>query len=135
MIQHLFVYGTLQPQLAQSGITPPEIVAVVQTMQPVGPGHVRGVLYDLGDYPGAILDPQAESQIHGSVFRLANPASDLAFFDEYEGFDPVFPESSLYVRAVTDIRLADGSMQPCWIYLYNRDITSAKVLSSGRYSR
>jgi gamma-glutamylcyclotransferase (GGCT)/AIG2-like uncharacterized protein YtfP len=65
MSAFLFVYGTLQPDYA-----PPAIAHVVARLNVVGKGSVNGVLYDLGGYPGAFLNPASTQKIHGIVFQL-----------------------------------------------------------------
>jgi len=50
MSDYLFTYGTLK-----HGHAPDEIASAVTKLRPVGKGFVPGVLYDLGDYPGAVL--------------------------------------------------------------------------------
>jgi len=65
MGDYLFSYGTLLP-----GRTPNEIAAAVEKLRPVGDGFVRAVLYDLGDYPGAVLDPSSQQIVAGTVFQL-----------------------------------------------------------------
>jgi gamma-glutamylcyclotransferase (GGCT)/AIG2-like uncharacterized protein YtfP len=66
MSDFLFTYGTLQP-----GDAPDEIASTLARLRPVGKGFVHGVLYDLGDYPGAVLDPSSKRRISGTVFRLS----------------------------------------------------------------
>src|SRR5579871_961031 len=65
MCRYLFAYGTLQP-----GLAPPEIAPLVARLEPLGPGSIPGLLYDLGEYPGAILDPASPRTIWGTVFKL-----------------------------------------------------------------
>ena len=65
MTHHLFVYGTLSPRHA-----PLEIAATVRRLRPVGQASVRGRLYDLGEYPGAVLSEKSRSVIRGEVFEL-----------------------------------------------------------------
>jgi gamma-glutamylcyclotransferase (GGCT)/AIG2-like uncharacterized protein YtfP len=48
------VYGTLRP-----GRAPAAVAAVVATLRPLGAARVRGRLYDLGAYPGAVPDSGA----------------------------------------------------------------------------
>src|SRR4051794_6778720 len=51
MTSLLFVYGTLLP-----GQAPPAMRDLIARMSDLGPATVRGRLYDLGAYPGIILD-------------------------------------------------------------------------------
>ncbi len=115
MSQYLFTYGTLQP-----GRAPQEIAATVAQLRVVGTGRVRGVLYDCGEYPGAVLDADAP-EIVGTVVELPEDAPILRELDEYEEFDPRAPESSLFVREMHGVALDSGDTLTCWIYLYNRE--------------
>ncbi len=128
MSDYLFTYGTLHP-----GLAPSEIASAVQKLRPVGTGYVYGVLYDLGDYPGAVLDPASNQKISGTVFRLSEDEGILRQLDEYEGFDPDSPEQSLFLRTLHSVTLDGGETLPCWIYIYNRKTETARVLVSGAY--
>src|ERR1700722_17924104 len=93
MSEYLFAYGTLQP-----GLAPTKIARVAARLRTVGEGFVRGVLYDLGGYPGAVADPNAKSKILGTVMELPEDEDVLARLDKYEGFDPQSPQTSEYIR-------------------------------------
>jgi len=127
---HLFVYGTLSPRHA-----PPEIASTVRRLRPVGTATVRGRLYDLGEYPGAILNEKSRSVIRGEVFELPADRSALTSLDNYEGFEPAKPASSLFLRRVCPVTMDDGKRLRCWVYIYNGDMKDAQPLRSGRYSR
>ncbi len=128
MIDYLFTYGTLHP-----GHAPDEIAAAVKELRPVGRGFVHGALYDLGDYPGAVLDPSSAQRISGTVFRLPEDAEILRQIDEYEGFDPNAPERSLFLRTRHPVALETGRTLQCWVYVCNRKPEPARVLSHGVY--
>ena len=127
---HLFVYGTLSPRHA-----PPEIAATVGRLRPVGPASVRGRLYDLGEYPGAVLSKNSRTLIHGEVFELPTDAQTLSSLDSYEGFEPAKPSSSLFVRRAMPVVMDDGTRVRCWIYVYNGAVKDAQPVRSGRYAR
>ena len=114
MSDYLFTYGTLHP-----GRAPATIAAAVKRLQPAGEGFVRGALYDLGDYPGAILDPSSHQKIDGTVFQLPEDSNLLRQFDHYEGFNPDAPDTCLFLRTRCPVTLASGSTLECWIYVYN----------------
>lgn len=127
---HLFVYGTLSPRHA-----PPEIAATVRRLRPVGPASVKGRLYDLGEYPGAVLSKTSRSVIHGEVFELPGDAQTLSSLDNYEGFEPAKPSSSLFVRRAWPVIMDDGTRLRCWVYVYNGAMKDAQPLRNGRYAR
>jgi gamma-glutamylcyclotransferase (GGCT)/AIG2-like uncharacterized protein YtfP len=91
------------------------------------------VLYDLGDYPGVVLDPDSPQEIFGTVSRLPQDEGFLRLLDEYEGFDPAAPDSSLFIRALHPVLLSTGHTLPCWIYVYNGTLDSARIVPEGRY--
>jgi gamma-glutamylcyclotransferase (GGCT)/AIG2-like uncharacterized protein YtfP len=130
MSQYLFTYGTLQP-----GMAPNDIAPTVDKLHPVAEGFVRGVLYDLGDFPGAVLNSRSKQRISGKVFRLSDDASVLQQLDEYEEFDPSSPNESLFVRTLHSVELTDGRSLLCWIYVYNRKPESSRIVKSGRFQK
>lgn len=130
MSEWVFTYGTLQPEYA-----PDEMTATLAQLRPEGRGFVRGVLYDLGEYPGAVLDPDSKQKISGTVFQLPRDAHILCKLDDYEEFDPRAPDKSLFIRTIQPVTLASGRILPCWVYEYNREPGSAPILTSGRYPK
>jgi len=130
MSQHLFVYGTLLPDQA-----PAEIAPAIRSLREVCSGHVHGRLYDLGDYPGAILDPSAETPVHGRLFALPDDPAVLSAIDAYEGFDSVDPAGSLFSRTHVRVRLSNGQEIDAWMYVYNKDPRGAPQIADGRYRR
>jgi gamma-glutamylcyclotransferase (GGCT)/AIG2-like uncharacterized protein YtfP len=110
----LFIYGTLHPDRA-----PREIAATVRTLQPLGPATIRGKLYDLGPYPGVVLDHPDPGEVPGHLFAVPNPET-LALLDAYEDYHPANPEASLFLRVQTTATLPTGATTPTWVYIYNR---------------
>ena len=129
MSEYLFTYGTLQP-----GYAPAAIASVAARLRPIGEGHIRGTLYDFGRYPGAILDPASERGVYGTVYELPGDPAILARLDEYEECIPDAPDLSEYLRILHPVELAAGQTLDCWIYIYNRDLRSARIVESGRWS-
>jgi len=129
MSEYLFLYGTLLPSNA-SGESP----RIVRKLKRVGPATVRGRLYDFGDYPGAVLDRSAKTSIKGELFELPHDDSALKALDDYEEFNRTDQKNSLFVRTRTVAELHDGSRLNAWVYVYNRDPGSARLIASGDYS-
>jgi predicted acetylornithine/succinylornithine family transaminase len=128
MSEHLFVCGTLRPALA-----PPGLKEVIGQWRKVGDGFVPGRLYDLGKYPGAVLDSDSQMRIIGEVLQLPDEGATLAALDAYEGFNPDDFSASLFVRRKCDVTLADDSRIECWIYVYNRPVAPSTIIQSGDY--
>jgi gamma-glutamylcyclotransferase (GGCT)/AIG2-like uncharacterized protein YtfP len=129
MADHLFLYGTLRPDLARG-----ELAALVQPLRSLGQATMRGRLYDLGPYPAAVLDDAADSQLVGQVVALPDDPALLARLDAYEGFDPHRPAESLYLRVRREATLGDGRVLDCWVYAYNRHPGAAPQVPSGDYA-
>ncbi len=130
MADKLFIYGTLHPDHA-----PREIYDVVKTLRHLGKGTIRGKLYDLGEYPGAVLEKGTTERVQGAVFELPDDPGTLASLDQYEDFLPGHPENSLFVRSKTTVTLADGSQKRCWVYFYNRPPSAKPHASVSKKNR
>ena len=87
MTDLLFVYGTLMNNI-QSNIAG----YLHQNSDFVGEGSLQGRLYDLGNYPGAIYDMQADSRVYGHMFRIFDPENMLKRLDFYEGISLLQPD-------------------------------------------
>jgi gamma-glutamylcyclotransferase (GGCT)/AIG2-like uncharacterized protein YtfP len=124
----LFAYGTLLP-----GRAPGEIAEAVERLRPLEQGFVRGTLYDLGEYPGAILDSASERTIAGTVLQLPEDADVLRQLDNYEGFDPGAPEESLFLRVLHGVTVASGRTLPCWVYVYNRTPEPHRIVANAKH--
>lgn len=99
-----------------------------------GRGRVSGKLYDLGEYPGAIpLDINSPHEVAGELYELSDPQRAMEKLDEYEGFLPVQPERSLFVRKVAPVVLEDRTRRDAWVYFYNRQVDETRLIPGGDY--
>ena len=130
MSNYLFLYGTLLPHRA-----PSEIAHTVERLRLRGDGAVKGVLYDLGDYPGAILDDSADNYVHGTVLEIPVDEESLHELDAYEDFDPQHEKASLFVRVLHPVKLSTGEILKCWIYVYNADLSAASMIPGESYRK
>jgi len=129
MSKYLFLYGQLlQPEPDK------ELALVVNRFHRIGAASVRGRLYDLGDYPGAVVDPSSNTSVRGELVEVPEDESILAL-DTYEEFDPTNPEHSLFVRKEVRIQLSDGRDVDAWMYVYNRHPGDAPLITGGIYSK
>jgi len=125
---HLFVYGTLRrgARSAWSRFLPP-----VSTF--VGMGRTRGVLFQLGGYPGMTPGSGEEAWVRGEVCLLHNPRSVLPVLDDYEGCGTRDPPPHEYRRQVVDVLLDDGRTVQAWAYIYLLDTADKTRIVSGDY--
>jgi gamma-glutamylcyclotransferase (GGCT)/AIG2-like uncharacterized protein YtfP len=127
--RHLFVYGTLLSTLKGSGV--PSLRGWTTL---VGPGRVRGRLYDTGEYPAAVLFE--EGTIHGELHAIRRGRTELLLdlLDAYEQYFPDQPKVSLFVRRATRVEWNDGETMPAWIYTFNREVNGLRLIESGDYA-
>jgi gamma-glutamylcyclotransferase (GGCT)/AIG2-like uncharacterized protein YtfP len=117
-----------------SGKLSNEAATIVSQLRRVGPARVPGRLYDLGEYPGAVIDQSAKSFIKGELFELPDDDSLLKALDDYEEFDRSDRKNSLFIRARVNAGLIDGRRLSSWMYVYNQDPGGARLIVSGDYS-
>jgi len=128
MTTHLFFYGTLIPQFA-----PPHLRETLAGCKLVGEAWMRGTLYNLGNFPGAVLDDASPDKIFGRVYSAPDDDQLLAALDLYEGYDPASPATSQYLRQRREAVLAGGEKLACWVYHYNGNIAGVPFVPGGRW--
>jgi gamma-glutamylcyclotransferase (GGCT)/AIG2-like uncharacterized protein YtfP len=99
----------LQPEYVRD-----EVAHLVRGLESIGKGTVTGTLYDLGSFPGAVLDPASSRRISGTVFRLPQDDRLLQALDEYEEFRAESPETSQFIRRLCCVQLTGGRVLTCW---------------------
>ena len=126
--EFVFFYGTLLPEFV-----PDTMRSVLDRLRFSGEGSVCGMLYDLGEYPGAVFDATSDKRVYGAVFELPEDSQVLQALGRYEGYDPSARHKSLFVRKLQHVDLATGGAIECWSYEYNGNPEGAPILASGRY--
>ncbi|MBC7851774.1 MAG: gamma-glutamylcyclotransferase [Chitinophagaceae bacterium] len=124
---NLFVYGSLR-----KGFQHPAYQYISTFFKLVGAGKVRGILYDMGEFPAAI-PVHSDNFIVGELYTLNNPDEfgwAIGQIDDYEGINVEFGEIPLYRRDITTV-FVNGQTTPAWIYWYAGDITGSPVIESG----
>jgi gamma-glutamylcyclotransferase (GGCT)/AIG2-like uncharacterized protein YtfP len=117
--RYVFVYGTLRAGGSN------DIARFRPLPEHVGHGAIAGTLYDLGDYPGAVLG--GEGRVHGEVYRIVPEVE--AQLDTLEG---VMPDGSgEYFRRELDVSVGAVSLR-CLVYEINpRHLRHRRVIESG----
>lgn len=123
---YIFVYGTLLDG------TNPYAVFLKENAEFYCEGRFNGELYNIGNYPGAIVTDQPESFVYGSVFKINDEVTVLKELDDYEGFGDAFTEPNEFVRKPVQITTDNGAII-CWTYLYNHPVDAITRIHSGRY--
>jgi gamma-glutamylcyclotransferase (GGCT)/AIG2-like uncharacterized protein YtfP len=122
---YLFVYGTLLNDDNEFAIYLNKYCTFYRK------GKFKGKLYDLGEYPGAVLDNN-DGYVHGSTFKLPYQTEAFKYLDDYEGFGNDQEQPNLFIRKVIIVETDSGQID-CWVYLYNLSTTDFKLIASGDY--
>jgi gamma-glutamylcyclotransferase (GGCT)/AIG2-like uncharacterized protein YtfP len=128
----LFVYGTLRP-----GFDNAFAQSLRQQARYVGEGRFSGLLYDLGNYPGAVYQAGSATAVVGSIYDLGhNQEALLRYLDVYEGVGDEFDPPTEYIRIIIPVTLdSDGQTNTvsCWAYVYNHSVVNKPIIRSGDY--
>jgi len=126
MNNKLFVYGTLLDEDNKYGIYLRDNSTFFSS------GKLEGILYDIGEYPGAALSPGGNDFIYGIILEIDDPSAVLALIDMYEGFGEDQPQPNEFIRVLTAAETDRGRVD-CWIYLYNLSTYGLMPIENGRY--
>ena len=122
----LFVYGSLR-----KGFEHPAFKYIADYFHFVSHGKVKGILYDLGEYPAAVPGND-EHYIVGELYKIKEKDEffyAIAQLDDYEGINPE-EGTSLYRRETATI-FTPGGPTEAWVYWYNKAIDNAPIIESG----
>lgn len=122
----LFVYGTLLDKHNEFG------AYLNDNCTFYADGKMPGKVYDLGEYPGAVLTREENKFVHGKIYHLNNTEKVLELLDDYEGFGPEQEQPNLFVRELACIETSTGKVQ-CWVYIYNLSVEGFELIDSGIY--
>jgi gamma-glutamylcyclotransferase (GGCT)/AIG2-like uncharacterized protein YtfP len=98
-----------------------------------GRGSVRGVLFDLGAYPGLRREDGGKRAVTGELYRLDRPARLLPRLDRYEGCGRHMRRPTEYIREAVPVEPENGAPVRAWVYLYNGPLRGARRIHSGDY--
>jgi gamma-glutamylcyclotransferase (GGCT)/AIG2-like uncharacterized protein YtfP len=128
MNSYLFVYGSLMSTAGhRMG------ARLNGEARRIGAASMQGRLYRVSWYPGAVDSTDPAQRVHGEVWALDDPKRALAWLDDYEGIAPGRGASGEYQRLERLVRLATGTEEVAWVYLYQGDVMRLAVISDGRW--
>ena len=122
----LFVYGTLQRGHLMHDLLRP-------LARYVGKARVNGRLYDVGGYPGLVLEDTA-GPIEGELFHVARPGQAFRILDRYEGCRAPGAGTGEYRRVQCRVITEWGARTGAWVYEYAWPVTGLLLLAAGSYS-
>jgi gamma-glutamylcyclotransferase (GGCT)/AIG2-like uncharacterized protein YtfP len=123
----LFVYGSLR-----RGFQHPAFKYIHDHFEFAGDAKVKGILYDLGDFPAAI-PTKDEKFITGELYSIRNVDEfswTIAQLDDYEGTEPESGDKAMYRRELATIYI-NSKPTMAWIYWFNDDVAGKPVIHSG----
>ena len=130
MSDYLFVYGTLRQNanhpMHQQLATHARFVAMAR---------LQACLYQVSYYPGAVPSNNVANQVLGELYQLLQPEQLLPLLDNYEECGEGFAQPQEYRRELQQVTLEDGASVSAWVYIYNRDTSGLKLITSGDFLR
>jgi len=129
-MNNIFVYGTLRKDRIKTVV--PEIAPYIKI---VGRGHVKGKLFDTGEYPAAVKN--SNGKVYGEIIQIepSKLIEVLEMLDEYEDFIKNNPSESLFLRDVVNVDNIKGNTTKAWIYWYNKDTKNLAEIKDGIYRK
>ena len=124
---HLFVYGSLMCQFENPATALLQVHAVC-----LGRATMRGFLYEIDWYPGAVYESSTPAYVHGELWQINDEAALWPILDDYETVDSDQPGKESYDRRQVEV-LHRNEPFLAWVYLYNLPTAGLKRIESGRF--
>lgn len=128
MSQFLFVYGTLRQNAKH-----PMHQQLAMYANFVGIARLQACLCQVSSYPGAVPSSDAADQVVGELYQLLQPEQLLPLLDIYEECGEGFAQPQEYHRELQQVTLDNGESVSAWVYIYNRDTSGLKLITSGDF--
>ena len=93
------------------------------TLRRVAAARIRGRLYDLGDYPGAVFAAAAPGFVQGDVVETGSDSPPLEWFDAYEGGE--------FRRERHEVETGGGATLACWAYALVQAAPTSREIATG----
>jgi gamma-glutamylcyclotransferase (GGCT)/AIG2-like uncharacterized protein YtfP len=106
MSDKVFVYGTLRRGFDNYNLIEKDVKSVTAA-------KMRGILYDLGDYPAMIA---GEGVVVGEILEFTDPVRAFHVMDLLEEFDSPGHRDNEYERVMQEAETEDGSIVLCHVY-------------------
>ncbi|MEO5997375.1 MAG: gamma-glutamylcyclotransferase family protein [Chitinophagaceae bacterium] len=124
---YLFAYGTLR-----KGFSSPIYKSIVEEIEWMGFSRVKGKLFDIGEYPGAIRS-ESENYIVGEIIKIKTSVKVLEILDDYECCYTSTEKRSEYERKKEWFVLKNGIRVEAWIYWYNLPVNNKQQIPGNDY--
>ena len=123
--QYIFVYGTLKRSVANPVglMMRPHVAYVAEAI-------IAGRLYDLGPFPGLVLE-NSGTAVYGELYEILHPNALLSLLDAYEGCGADDPKPHDFARLEATVRDTDGIDYRSWVYVYQNQVDPSWHVPSG----
>lgn len=125
---YLFVYGLLMQKAGSQMNT-----FLSDRAELIARARVMGKLYQVAHYPGMVISPNPNDEVHGELYYMEDPDSVLPQLDEFEEYFPDDIEGSVYIRVKKPVKTDSGAKHTAWMYLYNQPVENLKEIPSGNF--
>lgn len=127
MTDQLFVYGSLL-----SAFSNQESIRLKEENINLGAAYIKGSLFEIDGYPGAIPDPVSGNKIIGELYRINEAEKTFKWLDQYEEADPYYGPNREYQRIVVPVYYKDRIVRG-WMYQYLKSTRGLRKIPSGNY--
>jgi len=132
MLNQVFFYGTIM-----RGYSRYEYPGIKNNRIHVKRGRVKGILYDIGDYPAMVKADRdnEENYVYGEIHEFSEAEKVIKIIDRIEKFNPNDCNHSLFVREKVAVFLESGITVEAWTYFYNKPLGGATRIESGSWRK
>ena len=120
----IFIYGTLRKGL--------RLHHHMQGADYLERARLKGRLYDVGTYPGLVVDPNSD-WVWGELFQLSEEL--IKHLDSIEEYDPNNPSQCEYIRKRVSVLNSHDQMINALTYVYNFEPKGLTLIRSGDYKK
>jgi gamma-glutamylcyclotransferase (GGCT)/AIG2-like uncharacterized protein YtfP len=120
----LFVYGSLR-----SDSQHPAHAYISKHFVLLGQARIKGKVYDLGEYPGAVATAE-QCYIIGELYVLKEGEDFQWVITKLDNYEGVNEEPPLYQRETTQVFI-NNEATTAWMYWYNQPVDGKTWIISG----
>jgi len=126
LLKKLFIYGTLMSNEDRNHLL--EECGGAQSCQRA---RMRGVLYDLGYFPGLQIQGENQSTVSGELIEFSDIQRALKLLDSVEGFKSYTSRKNLYLRNMSICDTESNQQELAWVYTPQEVFEDAKIIECG----
>ncbi|MBM3847363.1 MAG: gamma-glutamylcyclotransferase [Verrucomicrobia bacterium] len=127
MLALVFIYGSLLPNVEGTRhrlLGPSRFVCSAR---------VRGRLFLMWQYPGAVPAPGVDRWVRGEVYEIRDPDHTFKELDRYEGYLPDSPDGCEFRREIVEVVGEEAQQLSAWIYWYAWPTAGFDEIEPGDY--